>query len=475
MPEIERKDGMTVEAKQNARGQAGRQVQHQAHLIERIPAAEAFVRTRGNELRRYPSPERDGGRLYPLATPATRPGFSISRSDTIYAIGSCFARNVERALGEAGLRVLSREFDLGEIGESLDDGANFFNKYSIHSVVNELRWALERETFPGADVVYCIGADRHVDSQLGMARLDYPIETILAFRHRYLDAMAAVAEADVVILTLGYVETWFDRKLGIYLNVAPPMQMVKAEPERFEFRVLSYRDVLEGLEEFHALLMRHRTKPLRLLVTVSPVPLLYTFREMDVLVANAYSKSVQRAAIEEFLIGRTGVDYFPSYEFVTLSNPTVAWSRGDYRHVSPDVVNRIMDNVLRSYLAEGGETVTTMLSREALLSSVRMMAKLDSHAEIVELAATNRDVADTDPDVLVVEAVALRRLERLEESFACLARAVALAPERHEALERQIMLCRPMRRKPEARALLDTHARRFPDRTEFRARFAGWV
>jgi hypothetical protein len=42
-----------------------------------------------------------------------------------------------------------------------------------------------------------------------------------------------------------------------------------------------------------------------------------------------------------------------------------------------------------------------------------MMAKLDSHAEIVDLAAANRDVADTDPDVLLVEAVALRRLERL--------------------------------------------------------------
>jgi len=442
--------------------------------IERIGAAEAFTRARRNELRRYPAPERDGDRLYPLATPSVTPGFRMSRRDTVYAIGSCFARNVEKALEGAGLRVLSREFDLGEIGQSLEDGANFFNKYSIHSVLNEIRWALERDTFPGAEAIYEIGPGRYVDAQLGMARLDFPLETILAFRHRYLDAMAAVAEADVIVLTLGYVETWFDRKLGLYLNVAPPTQMIKADPERFEFRVLSYHDVLEGLKELHALLMRHRSKPLRMLVTVSPVPLLATFRDMDVLVANAYSKSVQRAALDEFVLGRDGVDYFPSYEFVTLSNPTVAWSRGDYRHVSQDVINRIMDNVIRSYVDEGEGGPQDALSREAVLSSVKMMLKLESFEELVELAATHRDMVEADADLLIAEAMALRRLERMEESFAAFERARALAPERPEPLERLILLCRPLRRKEAARDMMEAHVARFPERSAFRDRVS-WL
>ncbi len=441
--------------------------------IERISAAEAFTRARRNDLRRYPAPDRDGERLYPLATPSVTAGFRMSRRDTVYAIGSCFARNVEKALEGAGLRVLSREFDLGEIGESLEDGANFFNKYSIHSVLNELRWALERDTFPGADAIYEIGPGRYVDAQLGMARLDFPLETILAFRQRYLDAMAAVAEADVIVLTLGYVETWFDRKLGLYLNVAPPTQMIKADPERFEFRVLSYHDVLEGLEELHALLMRHRSKPLRMLVTVSPVPLLATFRDMDVLVANAYSKSVQRAALDEFVLGKDGVDYFPSYEFVTLSNPTVAWSRGDYRHVSQDVINRIMDNVIRSYVDAGTEE-DNRLSREALLSSVRMMLKLESFQDLVDLASDERAAFEADADLLIAEAMALRRLERIEESFAAFDRARALAPERPEPLERLILLCRPLRRKDAARDMMAAHIERFPERSAFRDR-VGWL
>jgi hypothetical protein len=442
------------------------------HPIERLTADQAMLRARRNDLRRYPSPERDGDRLYPLASPTVTPSFRIEESDTIFAIGSCFARNVEKALESAGRRVLSREFDLGEIGASLEDAANFFNKYSIHSVLNEVRWALERETFPGAEAIYEVGPGRYVDAQLGMARLDFPMETILAFRHRYLDAMAAVAEADVLILTLGYVETWFDRKLGLYLNVVPPTQMIKAEPERFEFRVLSYGDVLAGLNELYALLRRHRTKPLKMLVTVSPVPLLATFRDMDVLVANAYSKSVQRAALDEFLLGKAGVDYFPSYEFVTLSNPAVAWSRGDYRHVSGDVITRIMDNVLRRYV--GGEGDGGGLSREALLSSVRMLSKLGHHEELVALCAKNRALADADAEVLMLEAASARRLDRLDDSFGALARAQAIAPERPDALERMILLCRPMRQKARARELLDRHAQAFPARADFREKVT-WV
>jgi hypothetical protein len=438
--------------------------------IERLPAEAAFLRARRNELRRYPAPDRDGDRLYPLASPTVTPSFRIGAEDTIFAIGSCFARNVERALEGAGRRVLSRDFDLGEIGASLEDPANFFNKYSIHSVLNELSWALERDRFPGRDILYEIGENRFVDAQLGMARLDFPAETILAFRHRYLDAMAAAAAADVLILTLGYVETWFDRRLGLYLNVAPPMQMVKADPTRFEFRVLSYADILAGLERLYALLMRHRRAPLRMLVTVSPVPLLATFRDLDVLVANAYSKSVQRAALEEFVQGREGVDYFPSYEFVTLSNPAVAWSRGDYRHVSADVVNRIMDNVLRRYVEGQEATAPRGLSREALLSTARMLARLDQPEEVVALAEQNRALADQDAEVLMLEAAAARRLERLDDSLAALAKAERLAPERPDALERMIQLCRPLRQRDRARELLARHARAFPDRAAFRER-----
>lgn len=445
--------------------------------IERLGAAEAMVRARGNELRRYPAPDRDGDRLYPLASPTANPSFAIEQSDTIYAIGSCFARNVEKALEEAGKRVLSREFELGAVGESLGDAANFFNKYSIHSVTNEIRWALERDTFPGEEIIYPMDKGRYCDPQLGMARLDFEMEQILEFRHRYLDAVAGVAAADVIILTLGYVETWYDRKLDLYLNVIPPAPVIKAEPDRFEFRVLSYNDVLDGLNDLYTLLSRHRSKPLKMLVTVSPVPLLATFRDMDVLVANAYSKSVQRAALDEFLLDKQGVDYFPSYEFVTLSNPTIAWSRNDYRHVSPDVVKRIMSNVITRYI--GGDaaaplTAENEITPDGLVSSLKLLHKLEKFDDVLVMVEQHRDLADTSAEVLMLEATAARRLDDLDHSFAALRKANAVAPKKPQALERMIMLCRPMRRKADARALLGEHEQAFPGRRDFREKVT-WI
>ena len=318
------------------------------HILN-ISASEAFSLMRKNKLRKYPHPKRDGERLYPLASPQNIPSFEMSVEDSVFAIGSCFARNIERTLLQLGMRVPSQEFEFGIVGAEMERSSGLFNKYSVHSMLNELRWALERETYPGDDIILSLPGGVYADLQLGMTRLEYPKEDILKFRTAYLDAMAQVKDADVVILTLGYVETWYDNHLGIYINVPPPTSLIKEFPDRFSFQVLGYQDVLNGLNDIHELLKKHRTKPLRMLVTVSPVPLLSTFRDMDVLVANTYSKSVQRAALEEFSTKNTGVDYFPSYEFVTMSDPNSAWTTDDYRHVSPYLVTRIMHSVINNY------------------------------------------------------------------------------------------------------------------------------
>ncbi len=445
--------------------------------IEQVSAAAAMDRTRKNEFRKYPTPERDGDRLYPFAAPQSRPSFRIEKQDTIFAVGSCFARRIETSLQGIGNSVLSAEFDLGPIGQTANFTPNIFNKYSIHSITNELRWAVERDTFPGVDLFYRVGNGAYADCQLGLPRIEFPTGQILEFRNRCLDVMARIVEADVVIVTLGYVETWFDHELGLYLNTAPPVSMVNADPDRFEFRVLSYSDVLEALEEFYALLLKYRTKPLKMLITVSPVPLITTFREMDVLTANAYSKAAQRAAIDEFLIGKEGVDYFPSYEAVTLSDPNVAWSRGDYRHVSPELVDKIMSRVLNNYVAgfEGHSAAGELFNRLAnVRASLRKLVDTKQYQEAVDLVGQNREIADSNTDILLLEASSLRGVNLLPEAWTALTRAAALSPGRPMPLERMILLCRHIGRRDEAKVMLAEHARKFPAREEWRLK-QDWI
>ena len=443
------------------------------HPLEVSAATAAYDNARTNKLRRYPSPERDGSRLYPLAAPSAKPSFRIGENDRVFTIGSCFARNVEASLIDVGMTVTSNETNLGPVGESLGFAANFFNKYSIHSIYNDLKWALEPDTYPGDDVIYEMPQKGlYADLQLGMSKLEFPISDIRDFRKRYLDVMARVVDADVVIITLGYVETWYDTKLGIYLNTSPPQPLVKADPERFEFRVLSYADVLNALRDVHALLLKHRTKPLKMLVTVSPVPLLSTFRDIDVLVANTYSKSVQRAAIDEFIASAQGVDYFPSYEFVMLSNPQVAWSRGDYRHVNADLVARIMSNVITQYVdtdkaamtGDGTQAMTTA----ALQSSARMLYKMSDFEALKALAGEHAAQFDANTELLVMLGNAYLKTRDVETAFGVFEAARALDPDKPAPLERLITLCRPARQPERAKELLAEHARLFPGRENFR-------
>ena len=438
--------------------------------LEQTSALAAYGNARTNDLRRYPSPDRDGSRLYPLAAPSAKPSFRINKADKIFTIGSCFARNVEAALEDVGMEVVSNETNLGPVGDSLGFAANFFNKYSIHSIYNDLKWAFERDSYPGDDIIYEMQKPGlYADLQLGMSKLDFPIEDIRDFRNRYLDVMARAAEADVVIVTLGYVETWYDTKLGIYLNTSPPQPLVKADPDRFEFRVLSYSDVIGALRDLHALLLKHRDRPLKMLVTVSPVPLLSTFRDIDVLVANTYSKSVQRAAIDEFVRDAEGVDYFPSYEFVMLSNPSVAWSRGDYRHVSPDLVARIMSNVITQYVeVEGDGAATGAMTTAALQSSARMLYKIADYDGVKALGKEYPEQFGSDPDLLIVLGNAFLKTRDVETAFGIFDAARALAPGKPAPLERLIALCRPTRKPDLAKELLAEHARRFPNRENFR-------
>jgi len=437
-------------------------------------SSQAFENARKNKLRRYPAPDAGGERLYPLVSPSVSPSFSIGKADSVFAIGSCFARNLEGALHKAGMNVLSRKIELGKIGDDVGAATNFLNKYNASSILNDLKWALDRDSFPGEDIIYSVSDEVYCDPQLGLIRLPYPLADIMDMRARYLDAMAQVAMADVVIITLGYVETWYDKELDLYLNIAPPPRLCAKFPDRFEFRVLGFEDVLQALEDIYALLKTHRKKPLKMLLTVSPVPLVSTFRDVDVLVANTYSKSVQRAAAETFVAGKQDVDYFPSYEFVTLSNPAICWARGDYRHVSPDIVARIMSNVLVSYAPDfdvPGTYQGAPMTTEATFATARLLIKLGQGDDLAGLFSQNRALFSGQEVLLAQIVEILQTTEHVKLAANALDELVTLAPQKPVFLQQLISVTsRDCEDRDKTRTLLETHAERFPGRAAFRAR-----
>jgi GSCFA family len=284
-------------------------------------------------------------------TPRIRPKFKFVRGDKFYAIGSCFARGIENALTGCGVAVESMAPEFAKLQPVNKEvtGLGFTNKYNTFSILNELRWALDPEAVFPVDSIFQVTEstwfDPHSTPTLELAGFSETLN-----RRALMQTVAKrVAHCRGLIITLGLVEVWRDRETHVYTNCTPIRSVLKPDPNRYEFHLTSFAENWDSLESIHALLTRYGHPDLRILITVSPVPLMATFSKMDVVVANTYGKSLLRTAAQEWAAAHPNVDYFPSYEIVQNSNREATWET-DLRHVTGAAVQHIMDLFVRKYI-----------------------------------------------------------------------------------------------------------------------------
>jgi len=318
--------------------------------IERVAGGDAInrLKTEGRRVR-WPDHREPDRRMEGLVTVTTKPSFEIRKGDRIFTMGSCFARNIERRLTEIGFDTVM--YDQGLIDElkRLDHGLEFMNKYNSASIRAEIGWALGVPRPAEEHVLLPVGdGGAHDLFATQNKKLACSLEKARAARRLIEQRVAKIADCRIVILTLGLAEVWYDSVSGLHFNAAPPASAIRAEPDRFFLDVYSYDEILADLEAIHALLSKGGHPDVHMLITVSPVPMHMTFRALDAMTANSYSKSVQRAALEAFVCAHDNVDYFPSFEPVTLTDRRIAFDP-DNRHVQPGIVSRIVDQFMALY------------------------------------------------------------------------------------------------------------------------------
>jgi GSCFA family protein len=285
-------------------------------------------------------------------TPKIDPKFKVQADDKFYAIGSCFARGIEKALVKRKICVESAapEFARLKPVNKEQSGIGFINKYNTYSMLNELRWALDpTAVFPVesiAQVTDALWFDPHTNPTLELAGFEETLQ-----RRRLMQTVTQrIRDCRVVIVTLGLVEVWRDLQADVYLNHIPAPLLLKNQSKRYEFHLTNFAQNWQSLQEIHALLSRYGHSDVQIVATVSPVPLLNTFSTMDVVVANTYAKSLLRAVAQQWAAAHDNVDYFPSYEIVQNSDRAAAWET-DLRHVKGPGADHIMELFLKSYLA----------------------------------------------------------------------------------------------------------------------------
>ena len=110
---------------------------------------------------------------------------------------------------------------------------------------------------------------------------------------------------------------------------------------RYEFVNFRARDVTLDLLKF-ARRLGDVNPSAKIILTVSPVPLVATYENRHVLVSTTYSKSALRVAAEEVASKLENVWYFPSYEIITGNFNRGAYFEKDLRSVTPEGVDHVM-------------------------------------------------------------------------------------------------------------------------------------
>jgi hypothetical protein len=183
-------------------------------------------------------------------------------------------------------------------------------------------------------------------------------EELEAERARHLACTRrAMAEADVFVFTLGLTEAWEDTRDGAVFPLAPGVSGGRHDPALVRFANFGTEDTTADL--IAALdLLREVNPTVRIVLTVSPVPLNATYEPRHVAEATAWSKAVLRVAAESARRHLEDCCYFPSYEIITSPQTRGRYFGPDRRSVTEDGVDHVMGLFFRHLAPDGPQPAT---------------------------------------------------------------------------------------------------------------------
>ena len=302
--------------------------------------------------------------------------FRISRAHKVATAGSCFAQHISKRIRAAGFQFLVTEAPAGiGAGDAQARGFHDFTaRYGNLYTARQLLQLFERAygAFSPVDSYWPLPGGRYCDpfrpriEPEGFASA----EALEEDRARHLAAVRQMFEMlDVFVFTLGLTECWASKVDGAVFPLAPGVAGGEFDPAKYEFVNFGVNEVVSDLQSFIGRL-RGVKAGAKVLLTVSPVPLVATYEAQHVLVATTYSKSVLRVAAETVCRSIEGVSYFPSYEIITGN-----YNRG--RYFGPD---------LRSVTDEGVDHVMAVFMRHMTEAATTQDEAADEDRELMALA-----------------------------------------------------------------------------------------
>jgi GSCFA family len=280
----------------------------------------------------------------------------IAPDSSVFALGSCFAVEIRKALRATGRKVYPDYSTLqfnpeiqspGKLPEH--DNINHYDTFVIRQEIDRAAtknffvksdfWQLKRHEFihkKGWSTVFQDPYRRDIYAA--------DLDSLLELSHGISRCIAdGIDKADIIILTLGLTECWRNRSNGAYICMGPTdeddeiFDRVDFHPSTFIENYSNVRAVIESI--------RSKYPQKKIVLTVSPVALARTWTDNDVVAANLYSKATLRAVAGQICCEYPEVVYWPSFEYAMAEDVF----KEDGRHVRPDAVNQIVDAFLDTH------------------------------------------------------------------------------------------------------------------------------
>ncbi|QRZ13974.1 GSCFA domain-containing protein [Paracoccus methylovorus] len=289
-----------------------------------------------------------------------RPKFKLTKSTKFITAGSCFAQHISRRLVERGYTWLDAEpgpdYSAPESKRRFNYGIFSFrtgNIYTAHMLLQWVRFAFGSDA-PSLQPLEKDG--RYYDPYRQQIEPDgfVSVEELMASREAALAALRlAFTEADVLLFTFGLTEAWIDRATGHEYSSCPGVVAGHYDPASTYMINHPLGQIARDFRDALRIVNENRSINLRVITTVSPVPLTATASNNHVLTATTYSKSVLRAVAGQLTESSPSIDYFPSYEVVTAPVSRGIHYEGNYRNVTAGGVDAVLQHF---FCAIEGET-----------------------------------------------------------------------------------------------------------------------
>ncbi len=305
--------------------------------------------------------------------PVVRAAAFIDPLHKVATMGSCFAQHLARHIQMQGLHYFVPEIPPEDMTKQeavrLNYGvfsARYGNVYTVRQALQLFYRAFG--IFQPQDDVWA-KKQGFVDAfrpQINPVE-EATVEAVRDARQSHLSHVRDVfVQSDWIVFTLGLTEAWQSRLDGAVYPVAPGVSGGTYDPQYYDFINFDCRQVVQDLTELIRRIGEVNPR-CRILLTVSPVPLIATYEPRHVWVSTTYSKAVLRVAAEEATKAFPNVFYFPSYEVITSPAAGGKYYADDLRQVTDIGVKHVMRLFTAHYIEANTAGVVGEVSSPAVI------------------------------------------------------------------------------------------------------------